>query len=74
MTIGGTGATAGGSVGGAVTLITKHAPDVDITRITGTYVSQSQFGEHIDVSRRYGDHKEWGVRFNSTYTNGNTPW
>lgn len=74
MTIGGTGATAGGSVGGAVNLITKHAPDVDITRITGTYVSQSQFGEHIDVSRRYGDHKEWGVRFNSTYTNGNTPW
>ena len=28
----------------------------------------------IDVSRRYGERKEWGVRLNSTYSNGNTPW
>jgi iron complex outermembrane receptor protein len=74
MTIGGTGATSGGAVGGTVNLITKHAPDVDITRLTGTYASKSQFGEHIDVSRRYGDRKEWGIRLNSTYSNGNTPW
>ncbi|WP_235782660.1 TonB-dependent receptor [Bradyrhizobium murdochi] len=74
MTVGGQGVTSGGAVGGTVNLITKHAPDVDITRITGTYVSKSQFGEHIDVSRRYGEHKEWGVRLNSTYSNGNTPW
>jgi iron complex outermembrane recepter protein len=74
MTVGGTGATSGGAVGGTVNLITKHAPDVDITRLTGTYSSKSQFGEHIDVSRRYGEHKEWGVRLNSTYSNGNTPW
>ena len=74
MTMGGTGATSGGAVGGAVNLITKHAPDVDITRLTATYASKSQFGEHIDVSRRYGDHKEWGIRLNSTYSNGNTPW
>lgn len=74
MTVGGQGVTSGGAVGGTVHLITKHAPDVDITRITGTYASKSQFGEHIDVSRRYGDRKEWGVRLNSTYSNGNTPW
>ena len=29
---------------------------------------------NIDVSRRYGEHKEWGVRLNSTYSNGNTPF
>jgi iron complex outermembrane receptor protein len=74
MTIGGTGASSGGAVGGTVNLITKHAPDVDITRLTGTYSSRSQFGENIDVSRRYGEHKEWGIRLNSTYANGNTPW
>jgi iron complex outermembrane receptor protein len=74
MTIGGAGAASGGAVGGAVNLITKHAPDVDITRLTGTYASKSQFGEHIDVSRRYGERKEWGVRLNSTYSKGNTPW
>ena len=74
MTTGGTGATSGGAVGGSINLITKHAPDVDITRLTSTYVSKSQFGGQMDVSRRYGEHKEWGVRLNSTYSNGNTPW
>ncbi|MBR0840721.1 TonB-dependent receptor [Bradyrhizobium liaoningense] len=74
MTVGGTGATSAGAVGGSVNLVTKHAGDVDITQLTGTYVSKSQFGEQIDISRRYGEHKEWGVRLNSTYSNGNTPW
>ncbi|MBR0815902.1 TonB-dependent receptor [Bradyrhizobium diazoefficiens] len=74
MTTGGTGVASGGAVGGSVNLITKHAPDIDITQLTATYVSKSQFGENIDVSRRYGEHKEWGVRLNSTYSNGNTPW
>ncbi|MCK1516318.1 TonB-dependent receptor [Bradyrhizobium sp. 190] len=74
MTTGGTGVASGGAVGGSVNLVTKHAPDIDITRLTSTYVSKSQFGGNIDVSRRYGEHKEWGVRLNSTYSNGNTPW
>ncbi|EAQ35214.1 possible ferric siderophore receptor protein [Nitrobacter sp. Nb-311A] len=74
MTVGGTGATSGGAVGGTINLISKHATDLDITRITGTYVSQSQFGANVDLGRRYGEHKEWGVRLNSTYSNGNTPW
>ena len=74
MTAGGTGVSSGGAVGGVVNLITKHAPDIDITQLTATYVSKSQFGQNVDVSRRYGEHKEWGVRLNSTYSNGNTPW
>ena len=74
MTTGGAGVSSGGAVGGSVNLITKHAPDIDITRLTSTYVSRSQFGGNIDVSRRYGEHKEWGVRLNSTYSNGSTPW
>jgi iron complex outermembrane recepter protein len=74
MTTGGTGVSSGGAVGGSVNLITKHAPDIDITQLTATYESKSVFGEQIDVSRRYGEHKEWGVRLNSTYSDGNTPW
>jgi iron complex outermembrane recepter protein len=74
MTTGGTGVASGGAVGGSVNLVTKHAPDIDITRLTSTYVSKSQFGGNVDVSRRYGEHKEWGIRLNSTYSNGNTPW
>lgn len=74
MTVGGTGVSSAGAVGGSVNLVTKHAADVDITQLTTTYASKSQFGEQIDVSRRYGEHKEWGVRLNQTYSNGNTPW
>lgn len=74
MTVGGAGATSAGAVGGSVNLVTKHALDVDITQLTGIYISNSQFGEAIDISRRYGEHKEWGVRLNSTYRNGDTPW
>jgi len=74
MTTGGTGVTSGGGVGGTVNLVTKHAPDIDITQLTATYASRTQFGENIDVSRRYGEHKEWGVRLNSTYSKGGTPW
>lgn len=74
MSVGGTGASSGGAVGGSINLVTKHASDIDITQLTATYVSKSQFGEQIDVSRRYGEHKEWGVRLNSSYANGNTPW
>jgi iron complex outermembrane receptor protein len=74
MTTGGAGVSSGGAVGGSINLVTKHAPDIDITQLTATYVSKSQFGQQVDVSRRYGEHKEWGVRLNSTYSNGNTPW
>jgi iron complex outermembrane receptor protein len=74
MTTGGTGVSSGGAVGGSINLITKHAPDIDITQLTSTYVSKSQFGGQMDVSRRFGERKEWGVRLNSTYSNGNTPW
>lgn len=74
MTVGGTGASSGGAVGGSVNLVTKHAPDIDITQLTGTYVSRGQFGAQVDVSRRYGEHKEWGVRLNGAYSNGSTPW
>jgi iron complex outermembrane receptor protein len=74
MSVGGTGASSGGAVGGSVNLVTKHAADIDITQLTATYASKTQFGEQIDVSRRYGDHREWGVRLNSSYSNGSTPW
>ncbi|MGJ4971813.1 MULTISPECIES: TonB-dependent receptor [unclassified Bradyrhizobium] len=74
MTVGGTGASSGGAVGGSVNLVTKHALDTDITQLTATYASKTQFGEQIDVGRRYGEHKEWGVRLNSKYSNGDTPW
>jgi iron complex outermembrane recepter protein len=63
-----------GSIGGSVNLVTKTAPDFDITQLTATYASKSQFGANVDVSRRYGEHKEFGVRFNGGYKNGATAY
>jgi iron complex outermembrane receptor protein len=63
-----------GAVGGSVNLVTKTAPDFDITQLTATYASKSQFGANVDVSRRYGEHKEFGVRFNGGYRYGDTAY
>ncbi|MDB5619893.1 MAG: TonB-dependent siderophore receptor [Tardiphaga sp.] len=63
---------AGGGVGGSVNLLTKRAGDVPLAQITNTYASQSQFGTHVDVGQRFGEFKEFGVRFNGTYKNGAT--
>jgi iron complex outermembrane recepter protein len=61
------------SVGGTVNIVPKRATDDPITRWTTLYASNSQFGTQVDVGRRYGDNKEWGVRFNGTYRDGNPP-
>lgn len=60
------------SVGGAINLVPKHAGDEDITNFTTSYTSSSQLGGHLDISRRFGEEKEWGVRFNGVYSDGNT--
>ena len=62
----------GGSVGGTVNLIPKRAGDTPLTRLTGTYESDSQFGGHIDVGRRFGEDNQFGVRFNGVYRDGDT--
>jgi len=62
----------GGAAGGSINLVTKKAPDYDITQLTATYASKSQFGTLVDIARRYGEQKEWGIRFNGSYRNGDT--
>ncbi len=64
------GMAPGGSVGGVVNLVTKRAPDQDVNRITATYVGDSQFGAHVDLARRYGQNREWGVRINGVRADG----
>jgi iron complex outermembrane receptor protein len=61
-----------GAIGGSINLITKQAPDVPITQLTTTYQSNSLFGGWVDVARRFGDRKEFGVRFNGGYRGGDT--
>jgi iron complex outermembrane receptor protein len=61
-----------GAVGGSINLVTKQAPDFPITQLTTTYQSKAHFGTLVDLARRFGDNKEWGVRFNGGYRNGKT--
>ncbi|MFJ3050358.1 TonB-dependent siderophore receptor [Pseudomonas nitroreducens] len=61
-----------GNVGGAVNLVTKRAGDEPLNRVTVDYLSDSVFGTHLDIGRRFGEGKEFGVRFNGVYRNGDT--
>ncbi|WP_244473890.1 TonB-dependent receptor [Methylobacterium sp. Leaf112] len=62
-----------GRVGGTINLVPKRAYDEPLTRVTTSYFSDAQFGTHLDLGRRFGTFKEWGVRFNGAYRNGDTP-
>lgn len=64
------GMAPGGSVGGGVNIITKHAGDQDFDRLTAFFMSAANYGLHLEDSHRYGANKEWGVRFNGVIRNG----
>lgn len=59
-----------GSVGGNVNLVPKRAPDEPLNNVTLTYMSDAQFGTHVDLARRFGQDKEFGLRFNGVYRGG----
>lgn len=61
-----------GSAGGAVNLVTKRAGEQPLTRLTATYLSDAHFGGHIDIGRRFGENKQFGIRFNGVYRDGET--
>ncbi|SLM50103.1 putative tonB-dependent receptor protein [Nitrospira japonica] len=67
------GAAPGGSIGGMVNLVPKRAGDEALTQLTAQYISDTQFGGHADISRRFGKHKEFGIRINGVYRTGDLP-
>lgn len=60
------------SVGGAINLVPKRAGDEDTATFTADYTSSSQLGGHIDLGHRFGKNKEFGIRFNGVYKDGDT--
>lgn len=61
-----------GRVGGTINLVPKRAGDTPLTRLTTTYISDSQIWPHFDIGRRYGPTGEWGIRVNGSYRAGDT--
>lgn len=64
------GAAPGGSgIGGSVNLLPKKA-EREMIRATAGYTSDSHFSGAVDVARRFGANKEWGLRLNASARRG----
>lgn len=59
-------------VGGVINVVPKRALDEDLTRFTASYASDAHLGGHVDVSRRFGDERQFGVRINGSTQQGDT--
>ena len=60
------------SIGGTINVVPKRAPSEPLTQFTANYVSGAQFGGHLDLARRFGSDKQFGVRFNGVFKAGQT--
>ncbi|AEV62459.1 TonB-dependent receptor [Pseudomonas ogarae] len=60
------------AVGGVINVVPKRALDEDLTRFTTRYAMDSQLGGHLDVSRRFGEERRFGIRINSSLQQGDT--
>ena len=67
------GMSPNGGVGGVVNIVPKRPLAKDLTRFTADYTSDSQVGGHIDMSRRFGSERQFGIRFNGLHRQGGTP-
>lgn len=60
-----------GGIGGAINLLPKRAGNEPLNRVTvGTDFNGGQIAN--DISRRFGENQEFGVRINTAYRGGNT--
>ncbi|OOF52862.1 TonB-dependent receptor [Rodentibacter trehalosifermentans] len=63
-------APGGGSIGGAIALMPKRAGMEDLNRLNIGISSNERTNVGADISRRFGDNKEFGVRLNAAHTEG----
>ncbi|OBV39676.1 TonB-dependent receptor [Janthinobacterium psychrotolerans] len=67
------GMSPNGGVGGVVNAVPKRSLPRDLTRLTLDYGSDTQLGAALDVSRRFGAERRFGVRVNGLHRQGRTP-
>ncbi len=61
-----------GSSGASINIETKRATDKDINHLGFAWFSDSRLQESFDFGRRFGTNKEWGIRINGLYRDGDT--
>lgn len=66
------GNASGLTIGGAINVVPKRATDAPVTQFTGSFASDSRFGSHIDIGRRFGENNRFGIRLNAFHSNGET--
>jgi iron complex outermembrane receptor protein len=67
------GISIGGSgIGGGINIAPKRAEAEPITRVGVDYGTDSQIGETVDIGRRWGANKEFGLRVNAVHREGGT--
>ena len=60
------------AVGGVINVVPKRSLDEDLTRYTASYTQDAHIGNRIDISRRFGDERRFGLRLNGGVQQGNT--
>lgn len=53
-------------------VVPKRATDAPVTSVTASLASRSVLGAHVDIGRRFGADREWGLRFNGILRAGDT--
>ncbi|MDM0013997.1 TonB-dependent receptor [Variovorax sp. J22P168] len=65
-------APGGSSIGGAINLVPKRAPNEPLTRVGLGVQSGGEGSGSFDIARRFGPDESTGVRLNGVYRNGGT--
>ncbi|NVZ50873.1 TonB-dependent receptor [Pseudomonas sp. B6002] len=60
------------AVGGVINVVPKRSLDEDLRRYTASYAQNAHLGNRIDISRRFGEERRFGVRFNGGVQQGQT--
>lgn len=66
------GMSPSGAVGGVINLVPKRADDEPLSRVSVGMQSSSQLATTVDLGRRLGEGKEWGLRVNGSFSDGDT--
>ncbi|OOF54253.1 TonB-dependent receptor [Rodentibacter genomosp. 2] len=61
-----------GAAGSSLNVETKRATDEDINQLGFAWYSNNRLQETFDFGRRFGANKEWGIRLNGKYRDGDT--